>query len=178
MTEPQSQDTTPTVLDKIKQLITKSRTTNPHEIADQFLKAATHEDLVEFAEIEMPTFVSRVASNMGRQARHTPRPTPIAPVNSARALPTVREMIHAEWRKKILDGTVKVDDGHKRFGDCTADDFAYAAKIRFDHADAVRTEAGRFETLAWYMRDHGITKAEDLSDDVLAKYKDYGKSES
>jgi hypothetical protein len=88
------------------------------------------------------------------------------PPSRSRKVASIRETWRRMLRDRIAVGPDVAD--WKFLGDCTADDLAYAAAIREDHARRNAARAQQLRDLAERLAEHGVSTVADLPEPVLS----------
>jgi hypothetical protein len=147
----------------IREVCDNSTMTDPATIAKEVGRRIGRNQQRDALEQALPVVVQHVISR--RQPIAVPEQR--APTsNRSRKVASIRET----WRRMLRDRiAVGPELGDWKFlGDCTADDLAYAAAIREEHARRNAARAQQLRDLADRLAEHGVTTVSDLPEPVLS----------
>lgn len=149
----------------IREVCDTSAMTDPATIAKEVRRRIGRNQQGDALDQALPLVVQHVISR--RQPIAVPEQRSVAPTsNRSRKVMSIRE----NWRRMLRDRiAVGPDTSDWKFlGDCTADDLAYAAVIREEHARRNAARARQLRDLAGQLAEHGVTTVSELPEPVLS----------
>lgn len=144
----------------VRKVIEESSLRGPQEIAakvaenvpQKYLRKALATSLVEFVRQEL------------QKARR-----PLSPVSRPRSNPSAKVAAIREGWRKTLAGQFHVGSGRwEVLANCGYDEVMFLAGERFEHARRTNAAGQMFEELAEAIQAHGVGRAGDLPEQVLA----------
>lgn len=136
------------------------------------LAASTEPDPAAVAHEFAATVPSRVRAQALAQALARLAPVMAATMRSTAmgSAPVGRNRwtgIGAIYKQAKLNDRMRVADGWKKLGDCTAEDLRFVAERNREHARATIARAVQYERLADLLDERGVTTVADLNRDDL-----------
>lgn len=145
----------------VRDVCENSTVADPAALAKEVDRRIKRQERDSALEACLPLYVQRELGQM-RMATH--RPAPATP-QSSRKVQGIRET----WRRMLRDRiNVGPDVADWKFlADCTAEDLAYAASIREEHARRNAARAEQYRQIAELLEEHGVDTVGELPDTTL-----------
>lgn len=148
----------------IREVCNTSTMTDPASIAKEVGRRIGRNQQADALDQALPLVVQHVISRY--RAISVPQQRTAPAPNRSRKVASIRETWRRMLRDRIAVGPAVGD--WKFLGDCTADDLAYAAAIREDHARRNAARAEQLRQLVDLLVEHGVETVGQLPDQVLA----------
>lgn len=148
----------------VREVCDTSTMTDPATLAKEVGRRIGRNEQRAALDQALPLVVQHVISR--RQPIAMPEQRSAATPNRSRKVASIRET----WRRMLRDRiAVGPDTSDWKFlGDCTAEDLAYAAAIREDHARRNAARAQQLRDLADLLAEHGASTVSELPEPVLS----------
>lgn len=150
----------------IREVCDNSTMADPATLAKEVSRHIGRNQQREALEQALPTVVQHVVSRQRGGFVPEQRTSDNTNPSRSRKVAAIRETWRRMLRDRIAIGPAVSD--WKFLGDCNADDLAYAATIREDHARRNAARAEQLRNLAELLTEHGVATVAELPAPTLA----------
>lgn len=150
----------------VREVCDNSTMADPSTLAKEVGRRIGRNHQREALEQMLPMFVQHVVSRSRGGFVPEQRSAEPSNISRSRKVAAIRETWRRMLRDRIAVGPSVSD--WKFLADCDADDLAYAASIREDHARRNAARAEQLRELADLLAEHGVETVSELPEPVLS----------